>query len=208
MAAPVVRAPCRTVFPSPICAASTAPAMRPPTSGRQSMDLSRFRSGLLRALLAIKGRTMRPTDMAAIHSDEFKRDAVRIALTSGLTKRQVASDLGVGLSTWPAPGFRCEPTQPEMGWRHHLCLDARGLDLSGRHPGPAFSSGDRLGHQQPDEERPGDPRPEHGRPLPGSGCLHPREGPCAGHPGAAFTTRIAVANTAHTITRKPCENTA
>ena len=37
--------------------------------------------------------------MAAIHSDEFKHDAVRIAQTSGLTKRQVASDLGVGLST-------------------------------------------------------------------------------------------------------------
>ena len=42
---------------------------------------------------------MRPTDMAAIHCDEFKRDAVRIALTSGLTWRQVASDLGIGLST-------------------------------------------------------------------------------------------------------------
>lgn len=37
--------------------------------------------------------------MAATHSDAFKRDAVRIALTSGLTRRQVASDLGVGLST-------------------------------------------------------------------------------------------------------------
>lgn len=37
--------------------------------------------------------------MADRHSDEFKRDAVRIALTSGLTRRQVASDLGVGLST-------------------------------------------------------------------------------------------------------------
>ena len=32
-------------------------------------------------------------------SFEFKRDAVRIAQTSGLSKRQVASDLGVGLST-------------------------------------------------------------------------------------------------------------
>ena len=30
---------------------------------------------------------------------EFRADAVRIALTSGLTRRQVASDLGVGLST-------------------------------------------------------------------------------------------------------------
>lgn len=33
------------------------------------------------------------------HSEEFKRDAVRIALASGLTRRQVASDLDVGLST-------------------------------------------------------------------------------------------------------------
>jgi transposase len=37
--------------------------------------------------------------MAATHSDEFKRDAVCIALTSGLIRRQVASDLGIGLST-------------------------------------------------------------------------------------------------------------
>ncbi len=37
--------------------------------------------------------------MAAIHCDEFKRDAVRIAQTSGLTRRQVASDLGIGNST-------------------------------------------------------------------------------------------------------------
>lgn len=37
--------------------------------------------------------------MASMHSDEFKRDAVRIALTSGLTRQQVASDLGIGLST-------------------------------------------------------------------------------------------------------------
>ena len=42
---------------------------------------------------------MRPTDMAAILSDEVKRDAVRSALTNGLTRRQVASDLGTGLST-------------------------------------------------------------------------------------------------------------
>ena len=37
--------------------------------------------------------------MAAIHSDEFKLDTVRIALTSGLTRRRVASDLGIGLFT-------------------------------------------------------------------------------------------------------------
>lgn len=37
--------------------------------------------------------------MAWLHSDEFRRDAVRIVLTSDLTRRQVASDLGIRLST-------------------------------------------------------------------------------------------------------------
>jgi transposase len=37
--------------------------------------------------------------MAARHSEQFKRDAVRIAQSSGLTLRQVASDLGIGLLT-------------------------------------------------------------------------------------------------------------
>jgi transposase len=38
--------------------------------------------------------------MATRYTDEFRRDAVRIATTSGLTRPQAASDLGVGLSTW------------------------------------------------------------------------------------------------------------
>ena len=37
--------------------------------------------------------------MAKVHNNEFKREAVRIALTSGQPRRQVASDLGVGFST-------------------------------------------------------------------------------------------------------------
>ena len=37
--------------------------------------------------------------MAAIQSGKFKRHAVRIALTSGLTRRQGASDSGIGHST-------------------------------------------------------------------------------------------------------------
>lgn len=37
--------------------------------------------------------------MARKHSDNFKREAVRIATHSGLARRQVASDLGTGLST-------------------------------------------------------------------------------------------------------------
>lgn len=77
------------------------------------MDLSRFRSGLLRAAPVIKDRAMHPTDMAAIHSDKFDSDAVRITQISkeqkwvrgivfpedGMTRRQVASDLGSGHST-------------------------------------------------------------------------------------------------------------
>lgn len=37
--------------------------------------------------------------MGTKRTDEFRPEAVRIALTSGLTRKQVASDLGVGLST-------------------------------------------------------------------------------------------------------------
>ena len=37
--------------------------------------------------------------MGTKRTDEFRADAVRIALTSGLTRKQVADDLGVGMST-------------------------------------------------------------------------------------------------------------
>jgi transposase len=37
--------------------------------------------------------------MGLKRTDEFRADAVRIALTSGLTRKQVADDLGVGMST-------------------------------------------------------------------------------------------------------------
>ena len=37
--------------------------------------------------------------MEQTRTDEFRKDAVRIALTSGLTRKQIASDLGVGMST-------------------------------------------------------------------------------------------------------------
>ena len=37
--------------------------------------------------------------MASLHSDGSQRDAVCIVLTSGLTRRQVSSDLGVGMSS-------------------------------------------------------------------------------------------------------------
>ncbi|MEP2785038.1 MAG: transposase [Pseudoruegeria sp.] len=42
---------------------------------------------------------MKETRNGNEYTDEFRRDAVRIATTSGLTRSQIASDLGVGLST-------------------------------------------------------------------------------------------------------------
>ena len=37
--------------------------------------------------------------MGTARTEEFRKDAVRIALTSGLSRQQVADDLGVGKST-------------------------------------------------------------------------------------------------------------
>ena len=37
--------------------------------------------------------------MGPKRTEDFHQDAVRIALTSGLTRKQVADDLGVGMST-------------------------------------------------------------------------------------------------------------
>jgi len=56
--------------------------------------------------------------MATRYTDEFRRDAVRIATTSGLTRPQAASDLGVGLSTLnkTVPGWG-----PPVRGRNSLC---------------------------------------------------------------------------------------
>jgi len=37
--------------------------------------------------------------MTTKHTDEFKRETVRIALTSGLSQERVAADMGIGKST-------------------------------------------------------------------------------------------------------------
>ena len=52
--------------------------------------------------------------MGLKRTDEFRQDAVRIALTSGLTRKQVADDLGVGMST-----LNIEPVQRH--WFERAC---------------------------------------------------------------------------------------
>ena len=37
--------------------------------------------------------------MGTVRTDEFRKDVVRIALTSGLSRKHMADDLGVGIST-------------------------------------------------------------------------------------------------------------
>lgn len=37
--------------------------------------------------------------MGQRHSEDFQREAVRLGLSSGLSRKQVAADLGIGLST-------------------------------------------------------------------------------------------------------------
>ena len=71
--------------------------------------------------------------MANGHSDEFRCDAVRIALTSGLTRRQVSAYLGVGLSTLPEfwiSGFLRKymltpQTEPDRVYRRAKSLEGK-----------------------------------------------------------------------------------
>jgi len=58
--------------------------------------------------------------MAPRPSEEFKRDAVRIALTSGLTRRQASSD--------PLPGRWC--LHHREGWRRHVHIGQVDQNLS------------------------------------------------------------------------------
>jgi hypothetical protein len=61
---------------------------------KSEVDLQRFCAGHL----SVK-RSHKETDEMIKHSEEFKQEAVRIALSSGLPRARVAADLGVGKST-------------------------------------------------------------------------------------------------------------
>jgi transposase len=51
--------------------------------------------------------------MGLKHTAEFRQEAVRVALTSGLTRKQVASDFGIGFSTLSRWVQRDRKTFPE-----------------------------------------------------------------------------------------------
>jgi transposase len=51
--------------------------------------------------------------MGTKRTAEFRQEAVRVALTSGLTRKQVASDFGIGFSTLSRWVQQDRPTLPE-----------------------------------------------------------------------------------------------
>lgn len=115
--------------------------------------------------------------MAARPSNAFKRDAVRIAMTSGPTKGQVASDPGVGLATlntWvKAVSDEASPPDPGQNLlRQNERLRRKNRILKAK------------------------------RELPKKATQV-----LAGHPKAASTTPIAAANPVRMPTRKSCANT-
>ncbi len=56
------------------------------------------------------------------HKEDLKREAVRIALSSGLSRRRVASDLGLAFQRW-ASGYASigPPILPGI-WRQSLSM--------------------------------------------------------------------------------------
>ncbi|MBB6122933.1 transposase [Sphingobium subterraneum] len=66
------------------------------------------------------------------HSEEFKQEAVRIALTSGLPRARVAADLGVGKSTLGKWLADYRPTDLVSGPQADLALENERLRLENR----------------------------------------------------------------------------
>jgi transposase len=58
--------------------------------------------------------------MGHLHTEEFKREAVLLAKTSGLTRKQVAADLGIGFRHW-ASRFQQIDRRHELSCRSSIC---------------------------------------------------------------------------------------
>jgi len=66
------------------------------------------------------------------HSEEFKREAVRIALTSGLPRERVAKDLGIGKSTLGKWVSQYRPTDLTSAPQADLARENERLRLENR----------------------------------------------------------------------------
>ena len=66
------------------------------------------------------------------HSVEFKQEAVRIALTSGLSRERVAKDLGIGKSTLGKWLAQYRPVDPVSAPQADLARENERLRLENR----------------------------------------------------------------------------
>lgn len=66
------------------------------------------------------------------HTEEFRREAVRIALTSGLPRERIASDLGIGKSTLGKWVSHYRPTDLEAAPQADLARENERLRLENR----------------------------------------------------------------------------
>lgn len=67
-----------------------------------------------------------------MHSEEFRREAVRIALTSGLSRIRVAADLGVGKSTLGKWDSQYRPLDMATAPQADLALENERLRMENR----------------------------------------------------------------------------
>ena len=70
--------------------------------------------------------------MSIKHTEDFKQEAVRIILTSGLPRRRVASDLGVGFSTLSKWVSQYRPTDMVSAPQADLARENERLRLENR----------------------------------------------------------------------------
>lgn len=66
------------------------------------------------------------------HTEDFKREAVRIALSSGLSRTRIAADLGIGKSTLGKWIVDYRPTKPESEFQTDLARENERLRLENR----------------------------------------------------------------------------
>lgn len=92
-------------------------------SPQRTLDLQRFGAGHL----SVK-RSPKETEETIKHSEEFKHEAVRIVLASGVSRDRAASDLAIGKSTLGKGGWQtivpltwCRRRKSTSLWRTNGC---------------------------------------------------------------------------------------
>ena len=95
--------------------------------GTTGMGLQRFCAGHLSV-----SSSYQETDETMKHTEDFKREAVRIALSSGLSRTRVAANLGIRKSTLAKWIVNYRPDEPASGPQADLARENERLRLENR----------------------------------------------------------------------------